>query len=138
MQSILSLLAVCLEATYLSFQGQYYQQKIGTAIGSPVSVAIANMVMEEIEERALSTYRSPPKVWKRYVDDTFTVLRSDTVLDKNGVVYEVPCKDCQGSYVGQTKRSLAVCLEEHKHAVFNGNKETSTLVETLVNICFPG
>ena len=57
-QSILPLLAVCLETTYLSFRGQYYQQKISTAMRSPVLVAIANMVMEEIEECVLSAYGS--------------------------------------------------------------------------------
>ena len=80
-QSIVSLLSVCLEATYLSFRGQYYKQKIGTAMGSPVSVTVANMVMEEIEERALSTFRSPPRFWKHYVDDTCTVLRRDVVSE---------------------------------------------------------
>ena len=44
-------------------------------------------------------------------------------------MYQVPCKDCQGSYVGETKRSLAVRLKEHKHTVVNGNKETSALAE---------
>ena len=30
--------------------------------------------MEEIEERALSTFNPPPKFWKRYVDDALTAL----------------------------------------------------------------
>ena len=54
-------------------------------------------------------------------------------LVKNGVVYQVPCKDCQSSYVGQTKRSLAVRLKEHKRAVFNGDKETSALAEHVLS-----
>ena len=38
---IYSLLNLCLEATYLMFDGQVYQQVHGMAIGSPVSVVVA-------------------------------------------------------------------------------------------------
>ena len=41
---------------------------------SPVSVVVANLVMEEIEQIALSTFHSMPRFWKRYVDDTCTAL----------------------------------------------------------------
>ena len=51
---------------------------------------------------------------------------------RNGVVYQIPCKDCQGSYVGQTKRSLSVQIKEHQRAVFNGTKETSALAESAL------
>ena len=50
------MLALCLEATYLMFDGQVYQQVHGMAMGSPVSVIVANLVMEDIEERALSSF----------------------------------------------------------------------------------
>ena len=78
-EDICSLLKLCLEATYLSFRGKIYQQVHGTAIGSPVSVVVANLVMEDIEQKALSTFHTPPRFWRRYVDDTCTILPGDLV-----------------------------------------------------------
>ena len=48
-------------------------------MGSPVSVTVANLVMEEIEQTAISTYHTPPQFWKRYVDDMCTVLPKGSV-----------------------------------------------------------
>ena len=67
---IVNLLTLCLDATFLEFRGKVYQQIHGAAMGSPVSVVIANLVMEVVEQRALATFHSPPHFWKRYVDDT--------------------------------------------------------------------
>ena len=74
--SIVFLLRLCFEATYFSFRGGIYQQVFGTAMGSPVSVTIAYLVMEDVEERALNTYPNPPKFWKRYVDVCVNHLNS--------------------------------------------------------------
>ena len=58
----------------------HYQQTFGTAMGSPVSVTVANLVMEEIEEVALSSYPgTPPRFWKRYVDDTCTAVPAESL-----------------------------------------------------------
>ena len=37
-------LQICLEATYLTFQKNFFKQICGTAMGSPVSVVEANLV----------------------------------------------------------------------------------------------
>ena len=44
-------------------------------MGSPVSALLANMVMEFVEEQALSTFHARPKWWFRYVDDSHTCLK---------------------------------------------------------------
>ena len=36
---------------------------------------------------------------------------------KKGVVYEVPCRDCDSVYIGETSRTLEKRLSEHKNAV---------------------
>ena len=77
---IIQLLEMCLNATFLQFQETCYQQKQGTAMGSPVSVTVANLVMEDVEQRALSSFQSTePLFWKRYVDDTCTAIHPDVI-----------------------------------------------------------
>ncbi|XP_041467403.1 uncharacterized protein LOC121417737 [Lytechinus variegatus] len=55
-------------------------------MGSPVSAVIANMYMEAFENTALNDCppKLEPKIWKRYVDDTFIIVnkhRSKDLLD---------------------------------------------------------
>ena len=61
---ITSLLEYCLRSTYLVFQGKYYEQLEGAAMGSPLSPIIANIYMEEFETKALSTAPTPHSVEK--------------------------------------------------------------------------
>ena len=49
-----------------------------SAIGSPVS---ANHYSESFEEEAITTSSYEPGIWKRYVDDTFTILDRKNVDD---------------------------------------------------------
>ena len=57
--NIILLLEFCLKNTYFSFQDQFYKQVEGVAIGSPVSPIVANLYMEYLEQKALSTVPYP-------------------------------------------------------------------------------
>ena len=48
-------------------------------MGSPVSVVVAEIVMQHVEERALETCRQTIPLWLRYVDDTFTAIHKDEI-----------------------------------------------------------
>ena len=56
---IILLLEFCLKNTYFSFQGQFYEQVEGAAKSSPVSAIVANLYMEYLEDKALSTSPHP-------------------------------------------------------------------------------
>ena len=71
---ILQLLTFCLNTTYFSYKGEFYKQKHGAAMGSPVSPIVANMYMEKFETVAMSTAPNPPSMWFRYVADTFVQI----------------------------------------------------------------
>ena len=76
---IMDLLNLCLTSTYFQYNGKHYRQLHGTAMGSPVSVVVAEIVMQNIEEQALTTYKQTVPLWLRYVDDTFTAVHKDEI-----------------------------------------------------------
>jgi hypothetical protein len=49
-EDIIDLLSFCLNTTYFVLEGCYYQQVFGTAMGSPVSAVIVNLVMEDVNK----------------------------------------------------------------------------------------
>ena len=53
-EALVSLLRLCLSSTTFYYNGTVYQQIFGTAMGSLVSVVVANIIMEHIEDLALS------------------------------------------------------------------------------------
>ena len=50
-------------------------------MGPSVSVVVAVIVMQHVEERALATCRQTIPVWLRYVDDTFKAVHKDEIDD---------------------------------------------------------
>ena len=70
---IILLLEFCLKNTYFCFQGQSFEQVEGVAIGSLVSPIVANLYMEYLEQKALSTAPYLLGFWHRFVDDTFVI-----------------------------------------------------------------
>nr|CAH8838685.1 unnamed protein product [Trichobilharzia regenti] len=48
-------------------------------MGSPISPIVADIFMDSWENSALNTFNPTPKIWWRYVDDTFTVLKTEHI-----------------------------------------------------------
>ena len=56
-------------------------------MGSPVSVVVAEIVMQNIEEQALATYARTILLWLPYIDDAFTALHTDEIDDFHDNLY---------------------------------------------------
>ena len=70
---LVELTNLCLRSTYFQLGEEFYEQLDGAAMGSPLSPVIANLYLEHLEETALQSACLKPKLWVRYVDDTFVI-----------------------------------------------------------------
>ena len=114
---ISSLLSFCLNATYFTFRGTFFEQVSGTAMGSLISVVKTNLVMKDVEQKALSSLRSRLPLWKRYVDDMSFVAMS--ICAPNSDLYRLQYT-CTKLY----QRMIDVCLwlwlsSQISHATLN-------------------
>ena len=75
--TIVQLLSFCLKSTEFQYDGTHYRQLDGVAMGSPVSPVIADIFMEDLEDQAFlsDTNQTPPRLWKRFVDDVISVIK---------------------------------------------------------------
>ena len=48
-------------------------------MGSTVSVVVAEIVMQNIEEQALATYSETLPLWIRYIDNTITAVHENKI-----------------------------------------------------------
>jgi len=77
----MKLLEFVLDNNYFVFGGIFYKQIFGCPMGSPVSAILANLVMEHVEKRALSTAPHPSKWWYRYVNDSHVCLAHEHLTE---------------------------------------------------------
>jgi len=65
----LKALKLILESTYFQFNNIIYKQKFGTPMGSPLSPIIAEIVLQDLERKALKLLNMEIPFYHRYVDD---------------------------------------------------------------------
>ena len=80
-EGVMLLLKIILNNCVFSFQGQFYKQLHGAAMGSPCLPVVANIYMEYFEKRALGPelpMSFTTNTWFRYVDDVLTIVKKGT------------------------------------------------------------
>ncbi|XP_018311680.1 uncharacterized protein [Mycetomoellerius zeteki] len=71
--------SLVLESTFFAFNDEYYQQKFGTPMGSPLSPIIADLVMQDLETEVLGKLEFPVPFYIRYVDDIIMAAPVETI-----------------------------------------------------------
>ncbi|XP_057296137.1 uncharacterized protein LOC130625075 [Hydractinia symbiolongicarpus] len=74
---------------------------------------------EDAENEPVATVCMP------YIPETSNILRRRV----NVIVYEIPCKDCDAVYVGETKRMFKQRVQEHKRAVRNADTDKNEIAD---------
>lgn len=67
------LLRVILDHNYFEFNGRMYKQIQGTAMGTKMAPAYANLFMNNLEEKFLQDCHPSPTIWKRFIDDILVI-----------------------------------------------------------------
>jgi hypothetical protein len=88
---LLDLLKWVLENNFLEFNGNFYHQVQGTAMGTPVAVAYANIVLHGIEREILQNVI----FYRRFVDDVFAIFPSIEAANQYIVSFNNVCSSIQ-------------------------------------------
>ncbi|CAD5126909.1 DgyrCDS14925 [Dimorphilus gyrociliatus] len=70
---IINTLKYSLHRNHFLFNGQFYLQKLGCAMGQSYAPAYANIWMAWIEETIIANFQPFPFLYKRYLDDIFII-----------------------------------------------------------------
>ncbi|KAL8581298.1 hypothetical protein ACOMHN_028324 [Nucella lapillus] len=72
-QQLLEVMNHVLTNNAFCFDGKFYKQKMGTAMGTPMAPAVACLFMGWLEKQLLSNSPVPIliEIWKRFIDDIF-------------------------------------------------------------------
>uniref|UniRef100_A0A1B6KRB6 Reverse transcriptase domain-containing protein n=1 Tax=Graphocephala atropunctata TaxID=36148 RepID=A0A1B6KRB6_9HEMI len=80
---VMSLINMILTMNNFRFKNQNYLQINGTAMGTRMAPAYANLFMGKLEEDFLNSQPYKPLMWLRFIDDIFMIWNNSTELLKN-------------------------------------------------------
>ena len=83
--SIEEMLYIVLKKNVFEFNGDYFLQLQGTAMGTKVAPAYANLLMGSLEPNLGHPYIM---LWKRYIDDIFLIWTDSTAQLKTFISYK--------------------------------------------------
>ncbi|XP_055614997.1 uncharacterized protein LOC129761303 [Toxorhynchites rutilus septentrionalis] len=64
----------CMNQNFFSFRGKFYKQTFGLSMGSKLPPLLAEVFMKDFETE-LAKEKFFPRMWRRYVDDIFAVVK---------------------------------------------------------------
>jgi hypothetical protein len=110
---LLDLLKWVLQNNFLEFNGNLYRQIKGTAMGTPVAVAYANIVLHGMERDILYDV----VFYRRYVDDVFAIFRSQESAQQfinafNSICSSIQFEEC---HIGDSGIFLDYQLSIHQN-----------------------
>jgi len=76
-EEFINAIKLVLESTFFVFNGIFYKQIFGTPMGSPLSPIIADLVLRDIETKAIEKLPFQLPLYRRYVDDILLAASVD-------------------------------------------------------------
>ena len=72
-ETLVELTKLVLKKNFFEFNGEFFQQVRGTAIGTKCAPSYAILFLAALEQRLLDHHVEKPWLWWRYIDDVFLV-----------------------------------------------------------------
>ena len=73
------MLLLCAKDVHFLFEDEIYQETDGLAVGSPFGPILPGIFVVELETTIVPTLDNLLRKWKRYVDDTYCIVKTDSV-----------------------------------------------------------
>ena len=80
-KEICDMISLCFQSAFFKFDNKIFRQVTGTPMGSPVSVVIAEIVMQHIEKLIMPFIKNDITFWYRYVDDVIACINIDKITE---------------------------------------------------------
>lgn len=77
-QLYVEIATTCMDQNYFQYRDIFYKVENGTKMGNPLSPLLSECFMAALENK-LDASNSLPRVWFRYVDDVFAIIKTDKI-----------------------------------------------------------
>ncbi|CAF4027856.1 unnamed protein product [Adineta steineri] len=121
--TLMKLAEVVLDTNSFAYEGKYYKQIRGGAMGSPFTMTLANIYMLKWEQSLIEHQRAHNELYGRYIDDVF--MTTNLPLNQINILLEQANNEDENIKITRSIGSTAQFLDV---SVFNNQGQLKTTV----------